>query len=759
MKQNKFATRISVFALSATFAVSAFVSFEGFGGFVSNNLTVVAEEYDGYFHGLGDEPIDYYSNPSDEQICQGNNDLDYYTNVNLPDNVDLSESPYFPPIGDQMGMGSCVAWATTYYQFTYEVNKLNNITTDANNACSPAWIFNLWNGGSDNGSVNTVAYDLLKTHGSVRMEDAPYQTTNGDSYAISSNFDYSWCTDTNAMVDALNTRLSGHDVVTIPSIGTPITNNGSASLKEVKELLYGTDGTDGKILNIRVLIGDNWSYANRNIYNSETGIAENYISSKTGNTEEVVYRASNGGGGHAMTVVGYDDNVWCDINCNNIVDAAELGAFKVANSWSSDWRNEGYIWVSYDALNKVSAVPGDWESSKTGTRISIFDRGISINGNGPANGFYYIDVQNEDVYYVGQLTMDTNYRNSLNISAGRNLSSNANANNLSSKFSSQGNTLTEFSHVGTLVFDYDDLAEPIGDYISGYNWFVRLNGNHNNASFKITDNLSNTIVDFGSISTGDSYMPISLSMGDLNYDGVVNSVDTEILYNARNNGTALSNLQEYLATNMDTPIQDYTVDYIVAADWGTGRNIQITITNTGDVAIRNWALQCSNFEGDISNPWNCTLLGDDIIKNAMYNSDIAVGQSVTFGYTLTNATGEIPVFSLCTFRSAKQNGYDVSLDVISEWDSGFIGNITITNTTNEPIMAWELSFTAVDFTITGGGQFEILENSGNNYTITGTYNGNIPIPANTSITMQFNGTKNGTPALSNVSMTEMVIEN
>ena len=561
------------------------------------------------------------------------------------------------------------------------------------------------------------------------------------------------------MVEALNTRLAGHDVVTIPSSGTPITSSNSSALSEVKELLYGTDGTDGKVLNIRVLIGSNWSYAKRKSYDSETGTVSEYVDPETGATEQIAYRAVSGGGGHAMTIVGSGDNVWCDINNDNIVDVAELGAFKVANSWGDDWKNNGYIWVSYDALNKVSAVPN---VNDPDNRKSIFDREVDINGNGPANGFYYIDVQNEDVYYVGQLHLDTNKRNSFAMSGGRSILANTTADDYISKFSAHSNSNADIEHDGVLVFDYDELCEPISSYISGYNWYVDLEGTHNSASFKITDNLSNVIVDFGSISAGESYMPISLSMGDLNYDGVVDANDTTILNNARHGNGTLSNLQEYLATNMGTQEEDYTISYNTGATWGNGetgdiyQNIEITITNNGDTPIRNWAIRCNDFCGTLTeNIWNGIFYGDNIIKNAGYNSDIASGQSVTIGYIVKNPTGETPVFSLCTFRAARTDGYDVEFTEGGSWGSEFIGTITITNTTNEPIMAWELTFDAVNFEIDSTGQFEILAHSGNTYTITGTYNGNIPIPANTSITMQFNGTKTGTTSISNISLTEM----
>ncbi|TAF64179.1 MAG: DUF4384 domain-containing protein [Cytophagales bacterium] len=40
-------------------------------------------------------------------------------------------------------------------------------------------------------------------------------------------------------------------------------------------------------------------------------------------------------GGHAMCVIGYDNDMYG-------------GAFEIQNSWGTDWGNEGYIWIRYD---------------------------------------------------------------------------------------------------------------------------------------------------------------------------------------------------------------------------------------------------------------------------------------------------------------------------------------------------------------------------------------------------------------------------
>jgi len=61
-------------------------------------------------------------------------------------------------------------------------------------------------------------------------------------------------------------------------------------------------------------------------------------------------------GGHAMCVIGYDDNMYG-------------GAFEIQNSWGVEWGNQGYIWIryqdfanftkyAYELIGKVKQNPG-----------------------------------------------------------------------------------------------------------------------------------------------------------------------------------------------------------------------------------------------------------------------------------------------------------------------------------------------------------------------------------------------------------------
>lgn len=47
-----------------------------------------------------------------------------------------------------------------------------------------------------------------------------------------------------------------------------------------------------------------------------------------------------------------------------------MGAFKVCNSWGTDYCNNGYVWLSYDAINKVSSVNNDYLNTNNNSRLA-----------------------------------------------------------------------------------------------------------------------------------------------------------------------------------------------------------------------------------------------------------------------------------------------------------------------------------------------------------------------------------------------------
>ncbi|MBF0490990.1 MAG: PKD domain-containing protein, partial [Candidatus Omnitrophica bacterium] len=252
--------------------------------------------------------------------------------ASIPATVDNSIEPWFPVIGDQGNEGSCVAFASTYYQLTYmyAASKGWTVGSDPTKIFSPKWSYNLTNGGYDSGTSNGGVFHILETNGAVTWAQFPYDATptqQGDYRA--------WDLNPDDWQAALSARINL--VQYVGNVSTP------SGLNMVKQLL-----ANGYILSFDTDIYG-WQLTHIK-QDPTTTIVSPYIGQWAASW--VTY----GGSGHSMTIVGYDDNVWIDINGNGVVDPGERGAFKIANSWGTNFGNAGFIWLAYDALNAVSVV-------------------------------------------------------------------------------------------------------------------------------------------------------------------------------------------------------------------------------------------------------------------------------------------------------------------------------------------------------------------------------------------------------------------
>ncbi len=203
----------------------------------------------------------------------------------------------------------------------------------------------------------------------------------------------------------------------------------------------------------------------------------------------------------------------------------------------------------------------------------------------------------------------------------------------------------------------------------------------------------------------------------------------------------------------------YDVEYSVKNEWIDGQSIEVKITNTGDEPILNWAFKY-DAEGVIDGLWNASVYDTKetsyVIKNVGWNYEIAPDASVSFGYTLSNYSGPNPdKFELCAKRVDKTDGYDVQYNITNEWDTGLQGEIVITNTSEESIEFWQLSFDS-DVTIDNIWNASVDKQEESHYTISG---GNTPINAGENKKFGFIGTKTSElNSISNFSLSTVVIE-
>jgi hypothetical protein len=109
----------------------------------------------------------------------------------LPSKVDLSSTSWFPPIGDQGQQGSCASFSIGYYFKSYQEAKEHkwNLTdakwtggNDDGNVSlpyqskimSPAFVYNLINGGVDEGSDFETPIRLVCNVGICSWQNMPY---------------------------------------------------------------------------------------------------------------------------------------------------------------------------------------------------------------------------------------------------------------------------------------------------------------------------------------------------------------------------------------------------------------------------------------------------------------------------------------------------------------------------------------------------------------------------------------------------------
>lgn len=240
--------------------------------------------------------------------------------------VDNSEHIYFPIIGNQGAINSCVAWSLGYYQMTNNNALVRNINVKNGsdkdkNIISPMWIYNLINNGQNIATYYQDAMDVVERFGAATLSDCP------------SSKDYTtWNPGPTIWENALKNKVSQATWLDV--------NN--SDLTKIKALL-----SDGYVLT----------------FGTECSkFASNWITKRGtaggASNQSICYYVRKASEGHAMTIVGYDDNAWVDVNNNGVKDSSETGAFKIANSWGDKWGNNGYIWLLYDALNAHTSISG-----------------------------------------------------------------------------------------------------------------------------------------------------------------------------------------------------------------------------------------------------------------------------------------------------------------------------------------------------------------------------------------------------------------
>lgn len=181
----------------------------------------------------------------------------------------------------------------------------------------------------------------------------------------------------------------------------------------------------------------------------------------------IAVAAAMSSSGHRMTIVGYDDSIYFDHNGDGVIQESEKGAFKIVNSWGTSYENNGFCWVSYDALNYESKT-GDTSAEKRESAM---------------RSFAVQNVDSSDVNYSGAelvMTLNTAARDEVYINvnakdkAGYNKSQEFtptfNCNVL--RYSLEG---SEVAEDGTVTFDLNNVINDISpENVDKYDWSINI---------------------------------------------------------------------------------------------------------------------------------------------------------------------------------------------------------------------------------------------------------------------------------------------
>lgn len=174
----------------------------------------------------------------------------------------------------------------------------------------------------------------------------------------------------------------------------------------------------------------------------------------------------------------------------------------------------------------------------------------------------------------------------------------------------------------------------------------------------------------------------------------------------------------------------FKVEFKIDSQWKDAFNGNITITNTSNAAIENWALKF-DMQNEITNIWDASIEnykhGVYLIKNNTWNQDIPVGGSVSFGFTAKGDKIDYPTSYSIPVASHTTNNkdYSVNYTLKSDWGTGFSAGLVITNNSKKEMKDWVLEFD-FDKEITEIWNGVIEEHAGAHYVIkNATYNQNI----------------------------------
>lgn len=238
-----------------------------------------------YIKGMDFDDEDYVAVPKKAKLTR--------SLESLPSSASIKE--YAPTPGNQGTHGTCTSWAVAYCGKTI-VEAVKNNWTDKKvitaHAYAPAFLFRMLkpdDKSCEGGSVISYALEIMKEQGALYYKDLPVICT---SSITASQLEQ-------AASEKIKDYMRLFDIETSPQLKIQFVKK---SIAEKKPVVFG-------------MLCPNSFMSAKEVWQPTEEPLKSY-------------------GGHAMCVVGYDDEKFG-------------GAFEIQNSWGTSWGNMGYMWVKY----------------------------------------------------------------------------------------------------------------------------------------------------------------------------------------------------------------------------------------------------------------------------------------------------------------------------------------------------------------------------------------------------------------------------
>ena len=217
-----------------------------------------------------------------------------YGGASLPSKVSLDQ--FTPTPAHQGRQGSCVGWASAYAARTILQSRATGRNPDQLRF-SPSYLYNQIALTGCQGAYMLDAMKAMRQNGSLPLSQFPYNEATCSKNPNNSD-----------IANARQFRINGYNRLTMGA------NNYKPDILSIKQNL-----AQGAPVVIGMQVGGTFM--------------SRMIGRQTWQPTRQDY-GLRGFSGHAMCVVGYDDNY-------------DGGAFHIMNSWGTEWGNQGKAWVKY----------------------------------------------------------------------------------------------------------------------------------------------------------------------------------------------------------------------------------------------------------------------------------------------------------------------------------------------------------------------------------------------------------------------------